>query len=77
MEVHKATLSLEEKATVLSVLLGENVAEQRRKLRKKLENGTKPTKEAESDLWFVRKVGEENAGIHDLEPTTDSQGGLT
>jgi hypothetical protein len=58
-------LSLDEKETALFVLLLENVSEQRRKLRKKLENGTRRTKAVESDLWFVRKAGEENADTPD------------
>jgi hypothetical protein len=63
--VHPAILLLGEKATVLSVLLLENVSEQRRKLRKKLEHGTRRTKVLMSNLWFERKAGEENAGTHE------------
>lgn len=51
-------MSSEGKVIVLSVLLVENGIEQRRKLRKKLETGTKPTKEAESDLWSEKRAGE-------------------
>jgi hypothetical protein len=62
--VREATLLLEEKVTVLSGLLLENVSGPRRKLRKKSEDGTGRTRVQMSNLWFVRKVGEENAGIH-------------
>jgi t-SNARE complex subunit (syntaxin) len=64
--VHPAILLLEGKAIVLSELLRENVSGQRRKLRKKLENGTRRTRGLMSNLWFERKAGEENAGIHDF-----------
>jgi hypothetical protein len=55
---------LEGRAIVLFELLLENVSELRRKLRKKLENGTRRTRVLMSNLWFVRKAGEENAGTH-------------
>jgi hypothetical protein len=57
-------LSLEEKAIALSVLLLENVSGLRRRLRKKLENGTRRTRVLTSNSWFERKDGEENAGTH-------------
>jgi hypothetical protein len=56
---------LGEKVIVLSELLLENVSGQRRKLRKKLENGTRRTRVLMSNSWYVRKVGEENAGTHE------------
>jgi hypothetical protein len=43
----------------------EKVSGQRRKLRKKLENGTRRTRVLMSNSWYVRKVGEENAGTHE------------
>ena len=66
MAVHEATLLLEGKVIVLFELLLENVSGQRRKLRKKLENGTKRARVLTSNLWFERKAGDENAGIHDF-----------
>jgi hypothetical protein len=65
MAVHKATSLLGEKATVLSELLLENDSGQRRKLGKKLENRTRHIRVVTSNLWRVRKVGEENASIRD------------
>ena len=41
-----------------------NGSEPRRKPRKKLENGTGLTKEAESSFQLEEKDGEENAGTH-------------
>jgi|GEM_PF-5911196 hypothetical protein len=64
MAVHEATWLLGEKATVLSELLPENVSGLRKKLRKKEEKRTKSTRVQMSSSWFVRKAGEENAGIH-------------
>jgi hypothetical protein len=64
--VHKATLLSDGKVIVLSELLLENVSGQRRKLRKKLENGTRRTRILMSNSWFERKAGEENAGTHDF-----------
>jgi hypothetical protein len=55
----------EEKAIALFELLLENVSGQRRKLRKKLENGTRRTRVLMSNLWFVKRIGEENAGTPD------------
>ena len=48
------------------MLLVENVSGLRRKLRKKLEHGTRRTRVLMLNLWFVRKVGEENAGTHEI-----------
>jgi hypothetical protein len=62
VEVLEATLLLGEKATVLFRLLLENVSGLRRKLRRKLENGTRHTRVQMSNSWFERKAGEENAG---------------
>jgi len=55
-------LSSEEKVSVLSVLLLVNGSEPRRKPRKKLGNGTRHTKEAESNFQLEKRDGEENAG---------------
>jgi hypothetical protein len=63
--VHQATFLLEGKVIVPSGLLLENVSGQRRKLRRKLENGTRLTRILMSNSWFVRKAGEENAGTPD------------
>jgi hypothetical protein len=57
---------LEGKVIVPSELLLENVSGQRRKLRKKLENGTKPMKALMSNSWYERRAGEENAGTPDI-----------
>jgi hypothetical protein len=48
----------------LSELLLENDTEQRRKLKKRLEAGTKHTRALTSGSWFVKRDGEGNAGIH-------------
>jgi hypothetical protein len=56
-------LLLEEKETALSVLLLENDIELRNVWKKKLENGTKLTRGVMSNLWCVKRDGEENAGI--------------
>lgn len=55
-------LLFDERERALSVLLLENVSGRRRRLRKKLENGIERTRVLMSNLWFERKVGEENAG---------------
>jgi hypothetical protein len=57
-------LSLEEKETALSELFLENVSGLRRRLRKRLENGTRRTRVLMSNSWCARKVGEESGGIH-------------
>jgi hypothetical protein len=43
-----------------------NGSEPRRKLRKKLENGTRHTKEVASSFLSEKRDGEENAGIHEI-----------
>lgn len=65
MAVREATLSLEEKATASSELLQENVSGLKRRLRKRLENGTKHTRVLMSNSWSERRDGEENAGTPD------------
>jgi hypothetical protein len=57
---------LEGKVIVLFVLLLMNVLGLRGKLRKKLENGIERTKVQMCASWFVRGIGEENAGIHEI-----------
>lgn len=39
-----------------------NVSGLRKKLRKRLEAGTKPTKELTLNSWCEKRAGEENAG---------------
>ena len=48
-------------------MLLENVSGLRRKLRKKLENGTRHTRVQMSNLWLEKRAGEENAGTHEEE----------
>jgi hypothetical protein len=66
MAVHEATLLLGEKVTVLFGLWPLNVSGLRRRLRKKLGNGTRRTRVLMSNSWFERKDGEENAGTPDI-----------
>jgi len=55
---------LEGKEIALSVLFLENVIEQRRRLKKKPENGTRLTRVLMSNSWCGKRDGEENAGTH-------------
>jgi hypothetical protein len=54
---------LDEKETSPLELLQENGIEQKRKRRKRLEAGTKPTKTPISDLWLEQRIGEGNEAI--------------
>jgi hypothetical protein len=57
---------LDERERVPFGLSLENISGLRRKLRKKLENGTKQTRVLMSNSWVERKVEGENAGTHDF-----------
>ena len=54
--------------SVLSWLLLVNGSERRGRLRKKLGNGTRHTKEVASSFLSERRVGEENEATHDFSP---------
>jgi hypothetical protein len=56
----------EEKERVLSVLFLEKGSELRRRLRKRLGNGTRRTRVLMLNSWFEKRAREENADILEL-----------